>query len=88
MSEKPDLPVPWGDFLGELDALLDEPIQLHCIGGFAVVAYPAKYGNSGIMSFIVNNDGTVYEKDLGPNTAKTAAAMKAYNPDSSWTEVK
>jgi len=38
MSEKPDLPVPWGDFLGELDALLDEPIQLHCIGGFAVVA--------------------------------------------------
>ena len=38
MSKTPDLPVPWGDFLGELDTLLDEPIELHCIGGFAVVA--------------------------------------------------
>lgn len=38
MSKKPDLPAPWGDFLGELDILLDEPIELHCIGGFAVVA--------------------------------------------------
>jgi hypothetical protein len=38
MSKTPDLPVPWGEFLGELDTLLDEPVQLHCIGGFAVVA--------------------------------------------------
>lgn len=54
------------------------------IGGFALVAYPAIYGNSGIMTFIVNNDGVVYEKDLGPNTAALAKAMKSYNPDSTW----
>lgn len=60
----------------------------HLLGGFAVVAYPATYGNSGIMTFIVNHDGTVYQKDLGENTASVAKAMKAYNPDKSWTEVK
>jgi hypothetical protein len=63
-------------------------VQGNMIGGFAVVAYPARYENSGIMTFIVNYDGTVYQKDLGPNTTKVAGAMKAYNPDSSWTEVK
>jgi hypothetical protein len=54
------------------------------IGGFALVAYPAIYGNSGIMTFIVNNDGVVYEKDLGPNTVALAKTIKSYNPDSSW----
>ncbi len=58
------------------------------IGGFAVVAYPAQYGNSGVMSFIVNHDGNVFQKDLGKNTATVAAAMKEYNPDKTWTEVK
>ena len=42
------------------------------IGGFAMVAYPAQYGSSGIMTFIVNHDGVVYQKDLGPNTAALA----------------
>ncbi len=54
-------------------------------GGFAFVAYPAEYRNSGVMTFLVDQDGIVYEKDLGPNTADLAKAMTAYNPDSSWT---
>jgi hypothetical protein len=58
------------------------------IGGFAVVAYPAEYGNSGVMTFIVNHDGKVFQKNLGPNTASIARSMKEYDPDSTWTEVK
>ena len=58
------------------------------IGGFAMVAYPAAYGNSGVMSFIVNHDGKVFQKDLGKITAAVAAAMKEYNPDKTWVEVK
>ena len=58
------------------------------IGGFALVAYPAEYGNSGVMSFIVNHEGKVFQKDLGKNTTAAATAMKEYNPDSTWTEVK
>ncbi|SPE23900.1 conserved exported hypothetical protein [Candidatus Sulfopaludibacter sp. SbA3] len=54
------------------------------IGGFAMVAWPVEYGVSGIMSFIVNQDGTVYEKDLGPQTAALARAMTKFNPDKSW----
>jgi hypothetical protein len=52
--------------------------------GFAFVAYPSDYRNSGVMTFIVNQDGIVREKDLGPDTAKMAGAMTEYNPDSSW----
>jgi len=52
--------------------------------GFAFVAYPAEYRNSGVMTFIVNQDGIVYEKDLGTDTAKIAAAMTEYNPDNTW----
>jgi DUF2950 family protein len=58
------------------------------IGGFAVVAYPAEYDNSGIMTFIVNHDGKVFQKDLGKNTASVAKGMTAYNPDKTWSEVK
>jgi Protein of unknown function (DUF2950) len=57
------------------------------IGGFALVAYPAQYGVSGIMTFIVNHDGVVYQKNLGPNGAAIARAMKEFNPDSTWTKV-
>ena len=56
--------------------------------GFAVVAYPAQYGASGVMTFIVNQNGIVYQKNLGKDTAKTAAAMKLYNPDKSWKKVE
>jgi hypothetical protein len=53
-------------------------------GGFAVVAWPAKYGNSGIMSFLVSQQGVVFEKDLGADTDTAVAAITAYDPDSSW----
>lgn len=55
--------------------------------GFAFVAWPAQYRNSGVMTFIVNEDGTIYQKDLGPDTAKLAASMAEYNPDKSWSKV-
>jgi len=55
-------------------------------GGFAFVAYPAEYMSSGVMTFIVAQDGVVYRKDLGKNTAVLAKAMKEYNPDSSWAK--
>ncbi len=58
------------------------------IGGFALVAYPAEYDNSGVMSFIVNHDGKVSQKDLGKNTVAVAKGMTVYNPDKTWTEVK
>ena len=54
-------------------------------GGFAVVAYPTDYRGSGIMTFIVNRDGVVYQKDLGEKTADIAAAMAEYNPGDGWT---
>ena len=57
------------------------------IGGFALVAHPARYGVSGVMTFIVNQDGVVYQKDLGPNSAAIARAMKEFNPDSTWKKV-
>ena len=54
-------------------------------GGFAFVAYPAEYRSSGVMTFIVNQSGVVYEKDLGPDTGKFATAITSYNPDSTWS---
>jgi hypothetical protein len=57
-------------------------------GGFALVAFPAKYGASGVMTFIVNNQGVVYEKDLGPKTQSRAGAMKLFDPDKSWKKVE
>ena len=56
------------------------------IGGFALVAYPAEYRNSGVMTFLVNYDGTVYQKDLGRDTTALAEEMTAYNPDKTWTK--
>ena len=57
-------------------------------GGFGVIAYPADYGQGGIMTFIVNQDGVVYQKDLGEDTLKVAAGLNEYNPDGTWAEVK
>jgi hypothetical protein len=56
------------------------------IGGAGVVLYPARYGVSGVMTFICNLDGVVYQKDLGPATREIASSMTTYNPDSSWTK--
>jgi hypothetical protein len=58
------------------------------VGGFALVAYPATYAGSGVKTFIVNHEGVVYQKDLGPNTGKLAKAMKTYNPDKTWEKVE
>jgi hypothetical protein len=55
--------------------------------GFAFVAYPAEYGNSGVMTFIINQDGVLLQKDLGKTTAETAAAMSEFDPDASWSQV-
>jgi hypothetical protein len=52
--------------------------------GFAFVAYPAEYRSSGVMTFIVNENGVVYQRDLGPDTEKIASGMTEYDPDSSW----
>jgi len=59
----------------------------HMLGGFAVVAYPANYGVSGIMTFIINQDGKLYQRDLGEDTVKVATRVDSYDPDSYWTKV-
>ena len=66
----------------------DYMVKRKMIGGFALVAHPAKYASSGVMTFIVNHDGAVYQKDLGPNTEKAAQAIKFFNPDSMWEKVE
>ncbi len=59
-------------------------INEHMIGGFALAAWPAEWGNTGVMTFIVNQQGKVYQKNLGPKTPSIARAMTAYNPDNTW----
>jgi hypothetical protein len=58
------------------------------IAGYALVAIPEKWGSSGVMTFIVNQQGRVYQKNLGPNTEKAAGQMIEYNPDPTWKLVK
>ena len=62
----------------------DYRVKGHMIGGFAVVAWPVTYGETGVMTFMVNHDGVVYEKDLGSRTADRAQGMQRFDPDSSW----
>ncbi len=69
---------------GEYDYIVKDKM----IGGFALVAYPAEYGNSGVMTFIVNHDGVVYEKDLGKDTEKIATAIKKFDPDKTWKKAE
>ncbi len=66
----------------------DYVVNGNMILGFGLIAYPAKYGASGIMTFIVNQEGIVYQKDLGKKTAKAAKAINRYNPDSTWEKVE
>jgi len=66
----------------------DYVVKGKMIGGFGLVAYPAEYGNSGIMTFIVNHDGVVYQKDLGKETEKIAHAMTKFDPDKTWKKVE
>ncbi len=69
---------------GAFDYVADGKMVL----GFALVAYPAKHGASGIMTFIVNQEGVIFEKDLGEDTAKAAAAMTTFDPDDTWKMYK
>jgi len=62
-------------------------INGNMIAGFALVAFPAEYGNTGVMTFVVSHHGKVYQKDLGPKTTEIGRTMQEYNPDSTWKEV-
>jgi len=66
---------------------VDYVVRGKMIGGFALVAYPAEYGNSGVMTFVVNYAGTVFQKDLGERTAKLAGRVTSFNPDQTWKKV-
>ena len=66
----------------------DYVVKGKMISGYALVAYPAQYANSGIMTFIVNQEGIIYEKNLGKNTVSMADSMKKFNPDKTWRKVK
>ena len=64
--------------------VLDYVVKGKMIGGFGLLAYPAEYGNSGVMTFVVNHSGTVYQKDLGNSTASLAGRMTWFDPDQTW----
>ncbi|MDH5263175.1 MAG: DUF2950 domain-containing protein [Betaproteobacteria bacterium] len=66
----------------------DYVVDGRMIGGFALVAYPARWGASGVMTFLVNHDGVVYQKNLGKGTGSAALGMTSFDPDSSWTKVE
>jgi hypothetical protein len=97
-GKKPgDNPVPYQGYFYRIlkaqgknapDGAYDYVINGKMIGGFALVAYPAEYGVSGVMTFIVNHDGVVYEKDLGKETNKIASAMTKFDPDKTWKKVE
>jgi hypothetical protein len=69
--------------LGQMDYVVNGAM----IGGFALVAFPAQYRVTGVKTFMVSNDGVVYEKDLGPNTKALAGKIDRFNPDNSWSPV-
>ena len=66
----------------------DYVIKGKMTGGFAVIASPATYGNSGVMTFLVNHDGVVYQKDLGKKTEQAASSIKKFDPDKTWKKVE
>jgi hypothetical protein len=69
------------------DGARDYVVDGKMANGFAFVAYPAEYGNSGVMTFIINQDGVLLQKDLGKNTKETATAMTEFDPDATWSQV-
>jgi hypothetical protein len=70
------------------DGAFDYVVNGNQIGGFAVLAYPAAYGSSGVMTFMVNHEGVVFQSDLGEDTAKSAMEMTAFDPDDDWQPVE
>ena len=90
---RPATPVPYQGYYYRIltaqgpdapDGAYDYLAHGRMIGGFALVAFPAQYGVSGVMTFIVSHAGVVYQKDLGQNTAAIARGLKVFNPDGSW----
>jgi hypothetical protein len=73
---------------GAAGGAYDYVVNGKMIGGFALIAYPAQYGNSGIMTFMVNQDGTVFQKDLGARTERIARSTETFNPDAGWQKVE
>ena len=73
-SQGPDAPGGAHDYL----------VNGRMLGGFAVIAWPVRYGETGVMTFMVSHNSDVYEKDLGPDTAQATAAINVFNPDKSW----
>ncbi len=69
---------------GEYDYIING----HMVAGYGLLAYPADYGSSGVMTFMVNQNGEVFEKDLGEDTAKLASAIDSFNPDETWSPVE
>jgi hypothetical protein len=67
---------------------IDYVVKGKMILGFAIVAYPADYGNSGVMTFMINQDGVVYQKDLGDDTARIASRMSAFDPGEGWQKAE
>lgn len=93
----PDQPTPYHGYYYKIlkaqgknapGGAFDYVVRGKMIGGFALVAYPAEYGASGIMTFIVSHSGDVYEKDLGKMTPSVVQAMKVFDPDKTWQKVK
>jgi hypothetical protein len=77
-----------GQGLSVTGGAYDYIIDGNMIGGVAMIAYPAEYGVSGVMTFIVNHDGIVYQRDLGPDTSEIAQAVTAFDPDATWQRVQ
>ena len=91
--KKGDKPIPYhgyyyriltGQGLKAAGGAYNYVINGHMVAGFGLVAWPADYGASGVMTFMVNRNGIVYEKDLGPATAEIAKTITLYNPDQTW----
>jgi hypothetical protein len=96
-SVKPNAHVPFHGYYFQMltkqgshsrDGAKDYVVNGKMVGGFALVAYPAEYSNSGVMTFIINQDDVLFQKDLGKTTTETATAMSAFDPDSSWSRVE
>ncbi len=96
-SEATGLPTPYHGYLYKIlkaqgknahGGAYDYVVKGRMIGGFAIVAYPASYGASGVYTFIVNHDGAVYRKNLGRKTATAVAAMVKYDPDKTWKKIE
>lgn len=96
-KKKSDKPIPYKGYFFKIlkgqsknapGGAYDYLLKGKMIGGFAMVAYPAQYGVSGVMTFVVNHEGIVYQKDLGKDTAKIAQAISLFDPDTTWKKVE